>query len=440
MNPGESWDIRLNPLLLNNRSERESLKILIVDDDIRLSDSLASILRVIDYDVVNVYTGSDALAAARINVFDAAIIDIHLPDINGIDLLTALRGLTPEIGVLILSGEAILNDAVESVNRGADAFILKPTEPDILISQLKKVLRVRLLEKDIKTSEERYRQLFENIGDGAFQTDLDGRITAINVAGVDILGYRNSSELIDTCIWDIYSTSEDLENIKSTVLGLGEIIQRLTRYRKCNNSLGWLETTLRCRYSGDKLVGFEGIFRDVTDRIRYQEMLEALYCLWSDLTEVENFEKISELTLEFINVILRIDVGSFKVVEGANLRCIGDGIGIIEPNKLSLMGTSLSARAVRTGSVQLISDTDEEMDYIPITPWGEEIMSILAVPVKIEGKTIAVLEIGSVNPAQFADEDQKLVEIITEHVASAMNRIIRQKLSKRSDLNLDDFR
>ena len=229
-------------------------------------------------------------------------------------------------------------------------------------------------------------------------------------------------------------------DIKSTVLGLGEIVQRLTRFRKRNNSMGWLETTLRCRYSGEKLVGFEGIFRDVTDRIRYQEMLEALYSLWSDLTEVESFEKISDLTLEFINAMLMIDTGSFKIVEGTDLRCIGDGIGIAEPQSLSLMGSSLSARAVRTCSVQLISDADEEMDHVPITPWGEEIISILAVPVKIEDTPIAVIEIGSVNPAQFADEDQKLVEVITEHVASAMNRIIRQKLSKRSDLKLDDFR
>ena len=104
------------------------------------------------------------------------------------------------------------------------------------------------------------------------------------------------------------------------------------------------------------------------------------------------------------------------------------------------MGSSISARAVRTCSVQLISDADEEMDRVPITPWGEEIISILAVPVKIDDTPIAVIEIGSVNPAQFADEDQKLVEVITEHVASAMSRIIRQKLSKRSNLKLDDFR
>jgi len=439
MNP-ESWHHRQSSATQSSRPEREKLKILLVDDDIRLSDSLGSLLRVIDYDVVNVYNGSDALSATRITLFDAAIVDIHLPDIEGTDLIPALRGLIPEIGILILSGEASLDNAVESVNRGADAFILKPTEPNMLISKLKKVLRVRRLEKDLKASEERYRQLFENICDGAFQTDLDGRITDINAAGVEILGFRNPSELIDSCIWNIYSTPEDLVDIKSAVLGLGEIIQRLTRFRKRNNSMGWLETTLRCRYSGEKLVGFEGIFRDVTDRIRYQEMLEALYSLWSDLTEVESFEKISELTLEFINAMLMIDTGSFKIVEGTDLRCIGDGIGIAEPQTLSLMGSSLSARAVRTCSVQLISDADEEMDHVPITPWGEEIISILAVPIKIEDTPIAVIEIGSVNPAQFADEDQKLVEVITEHVASAMNRIIRQKLSKRSDLKLDDFR
>lgn len=299
--------------------------------------------------------------------------------------------------------------------------------------------QIRSLENELKISEERYKQLFDNISDGVFQTDLEGKIIDINSAGVNIFGYKKSSELIGSCIFDIYSSFNDLYDIKSKVQNSGKIIQRLSRYRKRDNSMVWLETTLRCRYLNKKFIGFEGIYRDVTERIRYQEMLEALYSLWSDLTEVESFEKISELTLDFINAMLIIDLGSFKVVDGTNLHCIGDGLGVAEPKTLPLMGPSVSARAVRTCSVQLISNANEEIDHVPLTTRGEEIMSILAVPVKIEDSPIAVIEIGSINPAQFADEDQKLIEVITEYVASAMNRIIQQKLSKRPDVKLSDF-
>ena len=421
-------------------STRQRMKLLIVDDDHRLSNSLASLLTVVEYDVVNVYNGMQAVEAVKSQKFDAAILDINLPDMKGIDVLWALKEVDSYLGVLILSGKASLEDAVEAVNRGADAFILKPAEPDVLLSRLKHVLRLKRLELDLKASEERYRKLFENIGDGAFQVDPEGMLTDINRAGALILGYKNPEELVnERKIWSFFASPEECEEIKTMVLRDGEVKQRLTRYRGCYGAFGWLETTLRCRIVDGQIVGFEGIFRDVTERIRYQEMLEALYSLWSDLTEVETLDDIGDLTLEFLNAILDVDTGCFRLIEGNHLSFTGEGIGWSERYGEALMGSSLSARAARTGKTQLVSDAREELDIAPLTPWDEKIISQIAVPVKINENVIAVIEIGSVNPVAYADEDQKLIEVITEHVASAMNRLIRQKLGKSSNLRLGDF-
>jgi PAS domain S-box-containing protein len=317
---------------------------------------------------------------------------------------------------------------------------LKPAEPDVLLSRLKKVIRLKRLELDLKASEERYRNLFENIGDGAFQIDPNGLLTNINRAGARILGYNEPIELVnERKIWSFFASPEECEKIKVMVLRDGEITQRLTRYRGCYGALGWLETTLRCRIVDGLIVGFEGIFRDVTERIRYQEMLESLHSLWSDLTEVETIDDISDLTLEFLNAIIDVNTGCFRVLEGNQLSFTGEGIGWNERRKEALMGSSISARAARTGRLQIVSDTREELDLVPVTSWDEEILSQMAVPVKINGNVIAVIEIGSVNPIAYADEDQKLLEVITEQVALAMNRLIQHKLSKRSDLRLGDF-
>ncbi|HUS78436.1 MAG TPA: response regulator, partial [Patescibacteria group bacterium] len=171
------------------------MKILIVDDDVSLCDSLAALLRVVDYDVVNVYCAEDALEAAWSEEFNAAILDVNLPDMGGLEILEKFRE-NPEMAIVMLSGSVTLEQAVEALNRGADAFVIKPAKPDVLLSNLTKALRLKGLEKELKESEARYRELFENIGDGAFQLDMDGNYTAMNQAGAEIFGLSSPDDVL----------------------------------------------------------------------------------------------------------------------------------------------------------------------------------------------------------------------------------------------------
>ncbi len=250
--------------------------------------------------MTNVYSGAEALALLGEQDFDAVIIDVNLPDMEGVRLLERVKGKDGDAGTLMLSGKASFEHAVESLNHGADAFLLKPTDPDDLIVKLEKVTRLKRLERDLRASEERYRNLFENIGDGAFQMDLDGNYTGMNQAGAEILGYDDSLEVVEGGMraWDTFTSREEYEALRMKVILEGEVRRTLRRFRRRCGNLGWLETTIRTRRDDQgNLVGLEGIFRDISDRIRYQEMLEALYCLWADLGEVETVEEAGDLTL-----------------------------------------------------------------------------------------------------------------------------------------------
>jgi PAS domain S-box-containing protein len=379
--------------------------------------------------VTNVYSGAEALALLGERDFDAVIIDVNLPDMEGVRLLERVKGKDGDAGTLMLSGKASFEHAVESLNHGADAFLLKPTDPDDLIVKLEKVTRLKRLERDLRASEERYRNLFENIGDGAFQMDLDGSYTGMNQAGAEILGYDGPVEVVEGGMraWDTFTSREEYEALRMKVILEGEVRRTLRRFRRRCGSLGWLETTIRTRRDDQgNLVGLEGIFRDISDRIRYQE--------------VETVEEAGDLTLEFLRAMLGIDRGMFSVIEGEVIKPVREGDEGQGYEEYPVKGQNIVSRAVRTGEAQLVPDATDGLDWSPASNTdGERIRSELAVPVKMVEGIVGVIHIARFKPAPFTGEDKKLVEIVAERVALALERIVRSKIGSRSGLSLKDF-
>ncbi|HUS78105.1 MAG TPA: response regulator [Patescibacteria group bacterium] len=428
-------DNRTHDVIFDDEAERQS--VLLVDDDRLLCDSLASLLRVVGYDVENVYSGSDALSSVGRGAFDAAIVDINLPDVTGLEVLRGLKTMDSEIGVLMLSGVATREHALEALNSGADAFVLKPTEPHVLLEKLSKVVRVKRLQQRLRESEARYRELFENIGDGTFQSDLDGNFVVMNRAGAHILGFEDPRRLLSggLKVWDTYISRDEMESLYVNVVTEGQVRGFLRRFRRRDGSLGWLETTIKTRRRADgELSGFEGIFRDVTDRLRYQEMLETLYGLWADLDDVSTLDEVVNLTLEFLDATLPLDSGGIYLYEEKKLKRVGRGLGV-SPSEMRPNESIIVSRAMMTGEAQIVDDIGRELD-------GEAedgMNSVLAVPVRRNGKTVALIDIRGSKPNAFTDEDKKLVDIVADHVANTLDRLIRSKLEQEPEMRLRDF-
>ena len=136
------------------------MKVLLVDDDRPLNRTLAAILRSAGYIVTTAYSGNEAIEASRDTAFEAVILDIKLPDIDGIELLKNIKAVDPIIGTLMLSGAATLEDAVETLNQGADAFILKPVDPDDLLHKLGTLTGFKRLERELREAKARYSELY----------------------------------------------------------------------------------------------------------------------------------------------------------------------------------------------------------------------------------------------------------------------------------------
>lgn len=130
-------------VMMNDR-----VKILIVDDDPEIRFTLETILSAEGYQTESAETGEDAVAMTEEKWYNIALIDVRLPDINGIQLLSKLKEGSPKMRKIIVTGFPTLPNAVEAVNKQANAYLIKPVE----ISAMLETIREQLMQQESEKS------------------------------------------------------------------------------------------------------------------------------------------------------------------------------------------------------------------------------------------------------------------------------------------------
>jgi two-component system response regulator GlrR len=125
-------------------------KLLVVDDDSNLIELVTTKLQAANYEVATALKGEDALKAATEDVFDLCIVDLRLASGNGISLMTELHSVNPEIPVIILTGHASVESAVEAMKKGAYGYLTKPFNTPELLLQIERALENRRLNSEIQ--------------------------------------------------------------------------------------------------------------------------------------------------------------------------------------------------------------------------------------------------------------------------------------------------
>ena len=120
--------------------EEQKKSILVVDDDKAILKYAKGILQLEGYDVDVAETGFDALEKSNNRFYNLALLDIMLPDIQGTELLTKMHRTTPKMMKIMVTGFPSFDNAVEALNMGADAYLLKPVELEELLSVVKEKL------------------------------------------------------------------------------------------------------------------------------------------------------------------------------------------------------------------------------------------------------------------------------------------------------------
>jgi DNA-binding NtrC family response regulator len=115
-------------------------RILVIDDDESIRTVLTMLLEDEGYFVESAKSGKEGVEKSNNGFYNLAIVDWRLPDIEGTKLLGKLRDTTPKMVKIMLTGFPSMQNAIDSVNSSADAFILKPVSAEALLNKVKELL------------------------------------------------------------------------------------------------------------------------------------------------------------------------------------------------------------------------------------------------------------------------------------------------------------
>ena len=153
-------------------------QILNVDDNDGARYAKTRILLSAGFDVAEAANGTDALDMVKRLSPALVLLDVKLPDINGIEVCRRIKAESDSSSVLVLQTSAALTgraDKIRGLEGGADNYLAAPIEADELIANVNALLRMRRIQVDLRDSEERFRQLTDNIDDVFWMFSVPGR-------------------------------------------------------------------------------------------------------------------------------------------------------------------------------------------------------------------------------------------------------------------------
>ncbi|MGE3153240.1 MAG: PAS domain S-box protein [Nitrospiraceae bacterium] len=258
--------------------------ILIVDDDPDIAFTLQELLEHDGYQVEFVGTGTGALSKTKDRHYNAVILDLGLPDMDGLEVLESLQRLDPTLPVIILTAFTNSERTVGSLMQGAFHYLTKPYNRDELRATLRRAVGVQALavkarqvEHALNESEERFRAIVQSASDAIVVGDGEGVIVSCNRAAAELFGYEEDAMagrpltiLMPARYRDAHSAG--LQRLKRT--GESHLIGRAIELHglKRDGAEFPLELSLATWTSASGRF-FSGIIRDITERKRAEEAL-----------------------------------------------------------------------------------------------------------------------------------------------------------------------
>jgi len=175
--------------------------VLVVDDEVHLCNSLSILLKAEGYQVDTANSGEQAFQQLRCNAYAVALVDMDLPDMSGNHIAARIRDEHPGTAIVILTGNATIDNTVESLRLGVYDYLRKPCPPDRLIRTIARSIQHKQLKQDLHNSEKRFRQLAQATWEGIIIYDR-GELLQTNNQLCRMFGYQEN-ELLGKQIFDV---------------------------------------------------------------------------------------------------------------------------------------------------------------------------------------------------------------------------------------------
>jgi diguanylate cyclase (GGDEF)-like protein/PAS domain S-box-containing protein len=291
-------------------------------------------LRDARYHLEVVHTLSEGLARLRASPIDVILLDLHLPDSLGLTSFLRLQPKSADCPVIVVVGHIDEDLGIEAVERGALDYLIKQ---QIVSTLLGKALRYATERTHtllaLKASETRYRELYENVVAGVFQTTPEGRFMAANPALVKLLGYASEDELLALNIaHDLYMYAEERDNWMRKLADSGEIRNaELVLRRKDGRRMVVLENSRAVRDDLGRTLYYEGTLTDITEahELSRQRSYEASHDALTGLINRREFDARLQAALnsasnDVSHALCYLDLDQFKVINDTCGHVAGD--------------------------------------------------------------------------------------------------------------------
>ena len=182
--------------MLNTGPVVSQASVLVVDDDVDIALGLHDLLTFMGLQVSVVHTGAEAITTAERTNFDAALVDLMLPDMDGLTVLPALHRIDSTLPVIILTAFADIPKKHGSLTEGAFGYLTKPYDTEELKALVRRAIGVKHLSGEaaeakqaLTASEERFREVVETAPDAIVLADGRGHILSWNAAAAVLFGF-----------------------------------------------------------------------------------------------------------------------------------------------------------------------------------------------------------------------------------------------------------
>ena len=301
---------------------KTSESILVVDDDRDFLEIIRKILEKKGYKISTVPSASEALSLLKKEFYNAAILDISLPDADGTELLSSILELHPDTVSIMLTGHSSVKNAVQSLNRGAFAYLEKPVDPENLLTVINKGL-------------EKQRLVFENrqlVSELERHNHVTNTLLTVSQAVAQTLDLQ---EIIDSALEKV----ADCTGVEASFVYLRE-----------KDQLKFMgQHGLPVKISKEipkKVCGAEGIFSNLTEQ--------------SGAMIIEDLVKVDESDLNFL-----VKAG-YRSFAGVPLTILGENIGVLgiatdfnqifSPNNIDLLNGIGREIAIAVRNAQLYEE------------------------------------------------------------------------------------
>ncbi len=425
--------------------------ILIVDDDEDLREMLSLFFRRAAYTLIEAASGEAALAACQVQRPDLILLDIMMPQIDGIAVCEKIRALPgfAHVPVLMVTALQLPDSITRAFQAGATDYVTKPINPAVLRHRVDHLLRMARAEEQLRASEERYRLITDNMTDSVWLLDTNLRVLFVSPSAARLRGY--SLDEIRTLPFAQQVTPASLQRVMgrfSEVMMADQPAARADRlekievelYRK-DGSTYWEEMTASLiRDAGGQIINIVGVGRDITERKRAEvEVLQlnadltqraselaALNAAGRALTASLDVRQVLHTVVHEIQALLDPERSAVLLRDARQQDLVfaavaGAGSDILIGTRVPA-GIGIAGWVMREGQAALVEDTalDTRFWEEPDVVTGYTTRSVVAVPIEFRGTRLGVAEAINRRIGSFTAHDQALLTALASSAAIAI--------------------